>query len=272
MRRNSLWLLLLATLAAVPGWASESMYDLEFARYLQSRGEYYRAITEYHRVLFLAGPTEQADRKSAQLAIGECYYLGGKYASAADWLMKSRPDIWARPPESGAVDLLYHSLLRSRDVAALFRVNREDNLSDRSDYYQGLGKARMYRWEEAMVLADLVPPGSAWYLDARQLSAVSMDASAERRCDPTAAGVIAVVPGLGYAYTEHWQSAVSALVINGLLMYTTLKSFHNDRDGQGVFWGVVTLAWYSGSIYGSVKSAHRYNRVRDEHAWSQLDP
>jgi hypothetical protein len=81
-----------------------------------------------------------------------------------------------------------------------------------------------------------------------------------------------LIPGLGYAYTEHWQSAVSALVINGLLTYATIRSIHNDQDRQGAYWGAITLAWYSGSIYGSVKSAERYNRVQDEYSWSRLDP
>lgn len=273
MPRISHFLVLVFLLLALgAGWATEVEYDLEFARYLQAQGEYYRAITEYHRVIFLAEKAPPVAREEALLAIGQCYFAGGEYSQASDWLIANRAELWSRPPESGAIDLMYRSLLRAGKPQVLLEVSRQDDLGDRRDYYFGLGQARMYHWDKAVELAVLVPEDSRWGGGARRLQEVSEKAGQARRCSPGVAGALGLIPGLGYAYTEHWQSAISALVLNGLFIYATAKSFDQGRDGQGAFFGVFALAWYSGSIFGSVKSAHRFNQVSDDYYWSQLEP
>jgi len=76
---------------------------------------------------------------------------------------------------------------------------------------------------------------------------------------PVIAGVMSIVPGAGYAYTGHSQTAIAALLVNGLLAYATYTSFKNENYGLGILTGVFNLSFYIGNSLGSVKSANRFN-------------
>ena len=87
---------------------------------------------------------------------------------------------------------------------------------------------------------------------------------------PTVGGLLGLVPGLGYAYSGEWGNMVRSMVLNGLFGWAMYECA--DRDEWGLF-AVTTffeLTWYTGSIYGGVDAAHRYNRERLEEAASAL--
>lgn len=79
---------------------------------------------------------------------------------------------------------------------------------------------------------------------------------------PWLGGVLGIIPGLGYAYSGEYGSAIRSVMLNALFIWGMTETA--DRDQWGAF-GVLTffeLTWYSGSIYGGVDSAHRYNAER----------
>jgi putative component of membrane protein insertase Oxa1/YidC/SpoIIIJ protein YidD len=80
-----------------------------------------------------------------------------------------------------------------------------------------------------------------------------------RHKSPTTAGLLSIVPGAGYAYTGHTQTAISAFLLNGLLGYATYSSIDNGNYGLGILTGIFNLAFYIGNISGAVRSAHRFN-------------
>ena len=82
---------------------------------------------------------------------------------------------------------------------------------------------------------------------------------------PRLAGLLALFPGVGYAYTDHLQTAVAAFIVNSLTALATREAIENDDAALTVSVGLLALGWYSGSVYGSVLSARRYNAyVRDD--------
>lgn len=88
---------------------------------------------------------------------------------------------------------------------------------------------------------------------------------------PRTAALLSVVPGLGYAYAGHKQTALSAFVVNSLLTYATYSSFQSRNYGMGVLTGVFNLSFYIGNIYGSVKSAKRYNQSQKKSLAEKLN-
>ena len=81
---------------------------------------------------------------------------------------------------------------------------------------------------------------------------------------------LGLVPGLGYAYSGEWGNMVRSMVLNGLFGWAMYECA--DRDEWGLF-AVATffeLTWYTGSVYGGVDAAHRYNRERLEDAAAAL--
>ena len=87
---------------------------------------------------------------------------------------------------------------------------------------------------------------------------------------PTVGGLLGIVPGLGYAYSGEWSNMVRSMVLNGLFGWAMFECA--DREEWGLF-AVTTffeLTWYTGSIYGGIDAAHRYNRERLENAAAAL--
>jgi tetratricopeptide (TPR) repeat protein len=80
-----------------------------------------------------------------------------------------------------------------------------------------------------------------------------------RNKSPTVSGILSVIPGFGYAYSSHFQTGLSAFIVNGLLTYATYTSLKTKNYGMGVLTGIFNLSFYLGNIYGSVNSAKRYN-------------
>jgi hypothetical protein len=79
---------------------------------------------------------------------------------------------------------------------------------------------------------------------------------------PRLGGFMGMIPGLGYAYSGEYANALRSLIMNGLFIYAMVETA--DDDDWGLF-SVITffeITWYTGSIYGGIDSAHRYNQRR----------
>ena len=75
----------------------------------------------------------------------------------------------------------------------------------------------------------------------------------------TTAGILAIVPGLGYSYDGYKQTALSSFIVNGLFIWATVEAFRRDNQSIGTMLGILSFGWYTGNIYGSVVSAERRN-------------
>lgn len=83
---------------------------------------------------------------------------------------------------------------------------------------------------------------------------------------PLLGGLLGIVPGLGYFYAGEWASGFRSILLNSLFLFGMVDTA--DKDQWGAF-AVITFfefTWYSGSIYGGIDGAHRYNRDRLEAA------
>jgi hypothetical protein len=87
---------------------------------------------------------------------------------------------------------------------------------------------------------------------------------AGRDKNPWLGGALGLIPGLGYAYAGEYANAARSFLLNGLFIAGMITAA--DQDAWGVFAviGFFEATWYTGSIYGGVDAAHRYNRRRRE--------
>jgi hypothetical protein len=90
------------------------------------------------------------------------------------------------------------------------------------------------------------------------------------RKSPVLGGTLAVVPGLGYAYAEHFGTALAALAVNGLLWWATLDAFDDGHEAAGATYSVLAVGFYLGNIVGAVQSVDRYNAYQAEFYQSQF--
>ncbi|MDM8538950.1 hypothetical protein QUF70_19530, partial [Desulfobacterales bacterium HSG17] len=80
--------------------------------------------------------------------------------------------------------------------------------------------------------------------------------------NPVAAGLFAVIPGGGFLYCERFHDALITFLFNAGLMVAAYEAWDNDNKALAGVIGFVETGFYSGNIYGSITSAHKYNQAQ----------
>ena len=124
---------------------------------------------------------------------------------------------------------------------------------------EGVSYAFESRWEEAARAFAEVGQRSLYTNDAIACEDLCAEGARLKLKNPTKAGVLAVIPGLGYLYDGYERTALSAFAVNTLFIWGTYEAFHHDNPGLGTVLAFFGASWYSGNIYGSVHSARRQN-------------
>lgn len=132
--------------------------------------------------------------------------------------------------------------------------------------------AAEYAEELATTCKDSAP-GRDWALrsaKAVRLRAVGPDPAQAK--SPRLGGFLGIVPGLGYAYSGEWGNALRSLFLNGIFGWAMFECADHDRWGLFAVTTFFELTWFTGSIYGGIDAAHRYNnRVIDSEAAKIMD-
>jgi tetratricopeptide (TPR) repeat protein len=83
-----------------------------------------------------------------------------------------------------------------------------------------------------------------------------------RKRSPVVGGLMGLLPGLGYVYSGEYANAARSLILNGLFIFALVDTADDEHWGAFAALAFFELTWYSGSIYGGIDSAHRYNQHR----------
>jgi hypothetical protein len=89
--------------------------------------------------------------------------------------------------------------------------------------------------------------------------------------NPKTAMFLSILPGAGYLYTGYKQTALSSLLVNGLLAYATSSNIKNKNIGMSLLTGVFSLSFYISNIQGAFKSAIKYNSNQESLLKSKLE-
>jgi len=235
--------------------------QLGFARSLLAEGDYYRAIGEYKRLLYLYPDSPAAEE--ARLAIGRAYVHGGQAEAAQDYFLSlaklspewtSRVNLelgWARyvegRPEAAALSL--RAFLREQGSRQGAEVDRARYLLGWALLSEGNGEAAA----EAFATVSPFPGQGPLTQSARSWGTLP-------RKSPVLAGVLSVIPGAGHLYIGEPVVGLGALAWNGLFSFALYESIRREQVGVAVLLGALELLWYSGTIFGAVSGAQKYNR------------
>lgn len=230
---------------------------------LAREGESAAASVEFRRAA-LAAPLAQ-ERAGWLWAAGWESLRGGRYESAErlfDRVEDDAPD---------AVDFLLSAraeIARQRGAADearfyLHGVLETDPPGDAHAWAAArlaAGHVRDHEFREALAILDRSPRDED---DARR--AIDAYRVGPRR-SPRIGGWLGLVPGLGYAYSGEMANALRSLLINGLFIFALAEQAERDNWGAFTALAFFEITWYSGSIYGGVDAAHRYNQRRQTEA------
>ncbi|MEA3444828.1 MAG: hypothetical protein U9R19_08910, partial [Bacteroidota bacterium] len=87
---------------------------------------------------------------------------------------------------------------------------------------------------------------------------------------PIVAGSLSVIPGLGYVYTKHYQSALSALMLNSLLLGSSYEFHKRGYKAVSITSLAIAITWYIGNIYGAIASAKRVNEKSEKDFFEEI--
>jgi hypothetical protein len=247
---------------ASPKTASEAEAILTFAEHLFSEGEYYRAITEYKRLLFFYPRHPKADE--VRLQIGDCYLRGERWDEALKYFQSL---LSLALPTEIRVKLLYkigecyyakgEYASARRQLKQLITQFPNSGAVAGAHYLIGQSYLKQGAWAEAAGEFARIDEG----VDAEGLSQqASKGLELPYKSPAFAGGLSAVVPGLGQLYVGRRQDAVMAFLLNGIFVWGAVEAFRHDNEAAGGILLFFELGWYGGNIYSAVSSAHKYNR------------
>ena len=237
------------------------------------QGEYYRAITEFKRLLILFPDSPWADH--AALAVGICYFKGGEYANA----IKSLESFRATFPDS---PLLPKSAYF--EGLSLWKAFRYDSAESRFALVAEEGPQSEYG-SLALVTLSLVsfdqgrPQVAAEYLRAflkehgthtyaervrSALTLIDQYASLPHKSPALAATLSAILPGAGYVYVGHQGDGLMAFLVNLLFAAGSAAGFQAENMALGVIVGGVGVPFYLGNVWGSANAAKKRNKDAQE--------
>lgn len=242
--------------------------QLRLADAFLEQGEYYRAITEFKKLLILFPDSESADY--AFFAIGLCYFKGDQYD-------------------------------KTEEALASFRKNRPTSpLNERATYLEGLAclKAKHFTTAQGLfaLLSDRLPPSEYSPLSLVALSLVAYeqeqmpdaarylksfldryplhpDGERVRKAlillddythlpkkSPVLAAILStVLPGAGYVYANRSGDGAMAFLVNGLFVGSEVAAWQAENIALGAIIGGVGLPFYLGNIWGSANAARKQN-------------
>ncbi len=246
-----------------------------FARELAREGDDERAITEYRR--FLSYYPRAALRDSVVFALLDCYRDTKRYSETVQLVQVELP---------GSRDESRREFLHLRAGAAYLRLAERENadihldlaaqsadreVRARAAMLGGMECALFHEWEQAAKRFETVPGDSPLRIRAEACAALCRAGADLPLKSPRCAGILAVVPGLGYWYAGYPHTAASAFIVNGLFFWGTCRAFDRGEPGLGTLLAVASFGWYAGNIHGSVRSATRRNAWRQDELTVRLD-
>lgn len=258
-------------------YAQESS-DHGFADYLFKEGEYYRAITEYYRLLYSENDT--TNKIEIFRNIGLCYFNGASYEECISFIDKNRTYFQLNSFILYEMDIYlgksyYHLGQYPKAITTLewSNVNKNNSFFDETQFLLGISYARMFDWQAAIKKLQLFKQNSAYKKFANRFIYSKDDFLNLSHKSPFIAGTLsAVIPGTGYIYCDRIGTGLTSFIINALLIWTIRDAIINKQYGLATATSFFGIGWYFGNIKGSIDAAQIYNaNIRNEYIDSLLE-
>lgn len=232
-------------------WGTEYLIGISFARSL----DLYQAITAFRRAEILAPDTSPRKLEMAY-EILLCYYLGQKYEEAAQSYQNS--PLSRATPEFPA----FHDLL-----IILYDIYQQLGECSQADQILDLIRQAYPDEYDTLTLSSALQSADFPLLDhfassppERPYLTTLLCCYDDQKKSPRAAALLnTLLPGAGYFYLGQKQTAVTALLINGLFIASSAYFFIHGPIYAGIITAGFEAGWYFGGIYGAASEAKFYN-------------
>ena len=264
------WCCLLCVLWAVPiqeikaEQAADQVWG--YASHLYQKRDYYRALGEYKRFIFLFPSDERAPE--AELQIGRCYRSGGELDKAFNHFIQ----LFNRRPmeQAGRQALLEMIAIRETQKgysegiywAKRFIEHYPDEPSI-DDVYLLLAWLHIESgdYEQAAITLDRISEQSENYSTANSLSqALQQRPDLSKKSPAVAGSMAAILPGSGHLYAGRPGEAATSFLLNAVFIAGAVLAFQHDSPVLGGILVFFELGWYFGGIRSAVDAAREVNK------------
>ncbi|KEO74467.1 membrane protein insertion efficiency factor YidD [Anditalea andensis] len=237
--------------------------DTTFFLHLINKGLYAAAISEYQRIKHYGGVTSTSlileyNYYSSLSALGEYEKILYDYQFELHPSLKNEPLILLEVGETW-----FHLDNFEKALETVESIPSPTKYDDHTKLFKGLVHAHAANYESAMEEFSHISPEFIYSDYAQHNKRIVNELANLKRKSKTAAGLASIIPGGGYLYTGHKTTAVSSLVLTGLLTYASYTSFNTGNYGMGVLTGIFSMSFYISNITGGIKSADRYNKAKE---------
>jgi len=241
--------------------------ELHFIQFLINKQNHREALLEINRLLFGNDhskmiPELYTNYLVCKRALNEHERGIFDYNTIFPDEIKSDPNLLV---EVGNLHLELDNWELAREFYDLARSYTDDQIIiDKTYLLSGFAYAKAYEWEKASGSFDKVSNNSFHEIYAKKNLKILSNLEQQKFKKPGLAGTLGTVPGLGYLYAGHKNTAISSLIVNGLFIGATFSSIKAENYGLSALVGTFAVSFYIGNISGSVKSAKRYNTSTKE--------
>jgi hypothetical protein len=237
---------------------AQDLYSFEnsarFTDYLILSGRYTMAAAEMERLVFL-----KPDSLQLKTALLDCYALDQNYEAIERRSLQF-------PSQGPMHDTLFFNY---RVWASLKQQSGQLNAQLKTSYAPVSENARKYylSWQ-ALLMNDVssaikfVPRDALHIPEVKALNETCLKASNIKRKSPALAACMSgIIPGSGKWYAGERKDAVIGFISIGMMAYQAFRGFKKDGTSSVYGWISASLGagFYLGNIYGSSRSAKRYN-------------
>ena len=243
--------------------------SLKFIRYLMNKGFYNQALLKIQEHIYYNKTLDASIKREIYTNYIRCLSVLDKLEEAIFEYEVNFPQTVKEDPLILLEIAICHIQLKNFVKSHQILIDADKNSSDtifhsRINMIKAKVFSQEYKWEEARKSFMCIPTESLYKQQAEQNIKVLESAQKIRYKKQTVAGILGVIPGCGYLYAGHKQTALSAFLINTVFGFATYNSIKNKNYGVAALTGTLSLAFYVGNIQGSIKSAKRYNEHKKQ--------
>jgi TolA-binding protein len=234
----------------------------------QSEGEYYRAITEYKKLLIVFPESDRAE--DAHFNIGMSYLKGEEYERAAATFQTLRRRFLKGPHVAQSrlyEGTSYRKLKKYREAVVQFDTViyefRHEEEAPKALLEKALIALELNELDEMKSELDRILreyPDHDIAQKARQSLALAQSfEQLPKKSTVLAGSMSAILPGSGYFYAGNYGDGLTAFFVNALFIAGTVTAVNQHNYPTAYIVGGFGLPFYIGNIYGSANAARKWN-------------
>ena len=256
----------------VTGTQGSPINNGSYADHLFNEKDYYRAITEYKRIIFhrsknydLAG--------YANYRIGLCYFYANKWSDAQFWFSNVAQSValpWElrRYAQLQIARCYQHTgnfIWARFELDDLYRRHKQkDALRQEILFWRSWNYLEQCQWDLShnsfQQLCREFPASELYPLAEEMGNAAIIGKSLPKRSPKLAVRLSTFLPGAGQIYSGELLNGVTAAVINGILIYLIARSLKERAYLNTMGLIAFELRFYQGNLYTAKIDARSYNR------------